>query len=48
MNDRQTSTLRQTWVRVVDESGRAHLEARWVSVAPETPAHTPVTHTHAA
>ena len=47
MNIEPTSPLHQTWVRVVDEQGRAHLEARWVA-EPQTPAHTPVTHTHAA
>jgi len=47
MNDALTNGLQQTWVRVVDQQGRAHLEARWVA-APETPAHTPAAHTHAA
>jgi len=47
MNVEPTNGLCQTWVRVVDQHGRAHLEARWVS-APEQPAHTPAAHTHAA
>ncbi len=46
MNTQMTDGLVQTWVRVVDERGRAHLEARWVSVS-ATPAQTP-TQTHAA
>jgi len=47
MNDVLTNALCQTWVRVVDQRGRAHLEARWVA-SPQTPAHTPAPHTHAA
>lgn len=46
MNAQMTDGLVQTWVRVVDERGRAHLEARWV-VASDTPAQTPA-HSHAA
>ena len=41
-----TDSLVQTWVRVVDEGGRAHLEARWVAT-PSAPAQAPA-HTHAA
>ncbi len=41
------TTLRQTWVRVVDRRGRAHLEARWVA-AHQTPADTPAAPVHAA
>jgi hypothetical protein len=47
MNTQPNDGLIQTWVRVVDERGRAHLEARWVA-APGTPALTPSTHSHAA
>lgn len=37
MNDQgftRSAGLQQTWVRVVDERGRAHLEARWVPIEP--------------
>jgi len=48
MNTQLTDSLVQTWVRVVDERGRAHLEARWVTApAAATPTQTS-THTHAA
>jgi hypothetical protein len=47
MNTQQTDGLVQTWVSVVDARGREHLEARWVSASPETPAQTP-SHAHAA
>jgi hypothetical protein len=46
MDTQMTDGLVQTWVRVVDERGRAHLEARWVA-ASDAPAHSPA-HTHAA
>ncbi len=46
MNTQMTGELVQTWVRVVDERGLAHLEARWVT-APQAPSQTPA-HTHAA
>ncbi|NYD40099.1 hypothetical protein [Nocardioides panaciterrulae] len=39
--------LQQTWVRVVDARGRAHLEARWVA-AGESPAGAPTAPMHAA
>ena len=47
MTDEMDQTLRQTWVRVVDRRGRAHLEARWVP-AHATPSHTPTAPAHAA
>lgn len=47
MTAQPTNDLRQTWVRVVDERGRAHLEARWTA-SPESPAHTPAAQVHAA
>jgi len=47
MNAQPNDGLVQTWVRVVDERGRAHLEARWVAVS-SAPASTPTTHSHAA
>ncbi len=47
MNAQSNDGLVQTWVRVVDERGRAHLEARWVTT-PGTPAVTPPAHSHAA
>jgi hypothetical protein len=37
----QTNELVQTWVAVTDESGRTHLEARWIDA---TPVPTHVTH----
>ena len=46
MNTQMAGDLVQTWVRVVDERGRAHLEARWVAV-PTAPSQTPA-HSHAA
>jgi len=33
MNDAMTNGLHQTWVRVVDQQGRAHLEARWLDAS---------------
>ncbi|GCD90304.1 hypothetical protein NLS1_23100 [Nocardioides sp. LS1] len=45
MNTQMTAGLVQTWVSVVDARGREHLEARWVSPAPQAPAQT---HVHAA
>jgi hypothetical protein len=46
MDTQMTGSLVQTWVRVVDERGRAHLEARWVATS-DAPADNPA-HTHAA
>ena len=46
MNTQMTDGLVQTWVRVVDERGRAHLEARWVA-SHDAPSQTPA-HSHAA
>jgi hypothetical protein len=48
MNTQMTDDLVQTWVRVVDERGQAHLEARWMAVPHAAPAQTPAAHTHAA
>ena len=46
MNTQTTDGLVQTWVRVVDERGLAHLEARWVA-STGAPSQTPA-HSHAA
>lgn len=47
MNTQTTSSLVQTWVSVVDERGRAHLEAHWSTPATTVPTHVP-SHSHAA
>ena len=51
MNTQMTDGLIQTWVSVVDARGRAHLEAHWVTPAPESQVQAPTptpAHSHAA
>ena len=47
MNTQTTDSLVQTWVSVVDERGRARLEAHWVSPGSTVAVHAPA-HSHAA